>query len=146
MPGRADGEVLDAIAVEITRGDDHPPVELAGLGSRPVSQLFPSGAGTDPQLARERPRLILCRRRRDHDLALAVAVEIPGHRHDPPEAAATIGSLPVVELFTGGRREDPGPADHRIPCERCADGEVGTTVAVEVVEPGDVPSEGTAVF
>src|SRR5207253_2796571 len=36
IPRRADGEVLDAVSIEITGGDDHPCVELARLASRPV--------------------------------------------------------------------------------------------------------------
>src|SRR5207247_6481762 len=36
MPGRADGEVLDAVSLEIAGGDDHPSVELARLAPRPV--------------------------------------------------------------------------------------------------------------
>src|SRR5439155_10307201 len=47
IPGRTDGEVLDAVSVQIAGGDDHPSVELARLGPRPVPQLLPGGAGID---------------------------------------------------------------------------------------------------
>src|SRR5439155_9418063 len=36
MPGRADGEVLDAVSVEVAGGDDHPSEQLARLAPRPV--------------------------------------------------------------------------------------------------------------
>src|SRR5437867_8938673 len=45
MPGCADGEVLDAVAIQIAGADDHASVELAGLASRPVPELLPRGAG-----------------------------------------------------------------------------------------------------
>src|SRR5438876_7668172 len=37
--GGADREILDAIAVEIAGGDDHPPVELDGDGDRKSTRL-----------------------------------------------------------------------------------------------------------
>ncbi len=76
MPGRADGDVVDAVAVEIAGGDDHASEQLARLAPRPVPQLLPGGAGVDAQLARDAsasgprlrappPRSRPCRRRRD---------------------------------------------------------------------------------
>src|SRR4029453_15633044 len=35
MPGRADGEVVDAVSIETARADDHPSEQLARLVSRP---------------------------------------------------------------------------------------------------------------
>src|SRR5206468_10153408 len=79
----------------------------------------------------------------------AAAVKTADPRPDPAEAAPPICSLPVVQLLAAYRREDPGAADLRtagVRCERCPDGEIGAPVAVEVVEPGDVPSEGPRLF
>src|SRR5947209_15914529 len=89
----------------------------------------------DAQLPRERPRLVFRSGRCHHDLALAVAVEIPGRRHDPTEAAPAIRSPPVVQLPAARRREDPGPTDLRaagVRCEGCSDDEIGASVAVEI--------------
>src|SRR5439155_14896242 len=107
VPGGADGEVLDAVPVQVSGGDDHPPVELARLAARPVAELLPGGAGVDEHLPGERPCLILRGGCCHHDLALAVAVEISDRGHDPAEAAPAIRSLPVVQLLAAGRRKDP---------------------------------------
>src|SRR5207253_9909356 len=133
-PGRTDGEVLDAVAIQVAGGDDHAPVELPRLAPRPVPELLPGGAGIDVELPRERPRLVFRRRRRHRDVALAVAVEIRDRRHDPTEAAPAVHSLPVMQLLPAGRGEDPGPTDHRAVRprgERCADAEIGAPLPVE---------------
>src|SRR5689334_4702920 len=113
MPRRADGDVLDAVAVEIPRGDDHAPVLLAGLVSRPVPELLPGGARKDAHLPRQRPGLVLRARRGDDDVALPVAVEIANAGEDAAEAAVRVGPGPSMQLRAGRGREDPRAADPR---------------------------------
>src|SRR5439155_12728457 len=98
IPGRADGDVLDAVAIQIAGVDDHSCVLLARLLPRPVPELLSRDAGIDEQLPGERPRLVFRGRRRHRDVALAVAVEIRDRRHDPAEAAPAIRAFPVKEL------------------------------------------------
>ena len=112
---------------------------------------FPVRAGVD---AKPRPGALRVwssvAGRRHRDLALAVAVEIA--RPPPRRRRSRRGGsvpCPVVQLLAARRREDPGAADPRavgVRCRRCADGEIGAAVAVEIVEAGDVPSEGRALF
>src|SRR5262245_49040337 len=145
MPERADGDVRDAVAVEVAGVDDHPPELLARLLARPVPQLLAGGTGVDVNLPEEGPRLVLRCRRCHRDLTLAVAVEVAERRHDAAEAASRIRSSPVVQLLPARRREDPGPADLLalgVLRDRSTAGEIGVAVPVEIVEPGDVPSEG----
>src|SRR5262245_34080136 len=144
IPGRADGDVLDAVAVEIARSNHHASVELARLASRPVPELLSGPGGVDANLAWKRPGLLFRRRRRHREVALAIAIEI-GHRgHHPTEPTPRIRSLPVLQLLAARRREDPGPPDPRAIGVRgggCPDGEIGAPVAVEIVEASDVPAE-----
>src|SRR5439155_22018081 len=74
VPGRADGDVLDAVAVQIAGIDDHARVLLAWLAPRPLPDLPPAGGGIDEQLPGERACLIFRRWRGHGDVALAVAV------------------------------------------------------------------------
>src|SRR5262249_3329961 len=145
MPGRADGDVVDAVAVEIAGIDDHPSELLARLLARPVPQLLAGGTGVDVNLPEEGPRLVLRCRRRHRDLTLAVAVEVAERRNDAAETTSRIRSSPVVQLLPPRRREYPAPA--HLPalgllCHRSSDGEIGAAIPVEIVEPSDVPSEG----
>src|SRR5262245_32808218 len=54
IPGRADGDVLDAVAVEIAGGDHHPSIQLARLASRPVPELLSGPGGVDANLTWKR--------------------------------------------------------------------------------------------
>src|SRR5262245_30094488 len=56
--GRADGDVIDAVSVQVARGDDHPSEELTRLAPGPVPELLSGGPGVDAKLARKRPLLV----------------------------------------------------------------------------------------
>ena len=152
MPRRADGEVLDAVAVEIAGGDDHAAEQLAGLRV-PTSAAAPSRWRRSRRGPRPGASRVWSSVRGRGDTAtspLPSPSRSRDRRDDPAEAAAAIASLPVraapCRSPTRGPRRAPTRRAGGVRRGRRADGEVGAAVAVEIVEPGDVPAEGRALL
>src|SRR5262249_39469900 len=51
--GRADGDVLDTVAIEIAGRNHHASEQLARLAPRPAAELLPGAAGIDVNLSRK---------------------------------------------------------------------------------------------
>ena len=110
-------------------------------------QLCAGAARIDAKLPGDGARLILGCGGRDRDLAGAVAVEVAEPRDHAAEGAARIRIRPVPDLRAGRRRQDPDTADTRAVDAGIwrADREIAPSVAVEVIDAADPPTERATV-
>src|SRR5690242_16821665 len=81
MPGRTDGKILDAIAIDVAGSHDHSSKELARLSPGPVPQELPGRTGVDVDISWALTRLVAGAWCAHDDLAAAVTIEIrdPGN-------------------------------------------------------------------